>query len=248
MLRPASVFRENPLESLHSPHFLFEWLHTAMTTFLIFQTKDKMCDIIDTTYLYPFTTTIVAKTTSKSKEATAGGDTPSTSHPPTSVPTEGKVENTDLRTSPELSVKQLWRDVKWSAFAGTVLYWYWRVCSFARCTRRFSLFWRSICCKPPLKLKEIHSRWQARRKGGGARRSCCVCSRSKQCRLNKTNLKSKIDAPIQTCDHVVQLRRLATDLCTHKSFIPANVLFLMMDRLTHQKCCFLIIFRLMTKH
>ncbi|XP_051267303.1 plexin domain-containing protein 2 [Dicentrarchus labrax] len=52
------------------------------------ETKDKLCDIIDTTYLYPFTTTIVAKTTSRSKEATAGRDTPSTSHPPTSVPTE----------------------------------------------------------------------------------------------------------------------------------------------------------------
>uniref|UniRef100_A0A671VVT5 Plexin domain containing 2b n=1 Tax=Sparus aurata TaxID=8175 RepID=A0A671VVT5_SPAAU len=52
------------------------------------ETKDKMCDIIDTTYLYPFTTTIVAKTTSRSKEATAGRDAPSTSHPPTSVPTE----------------------------------------------------------------------------------------------------------------------------------------------------------------
>ncbi|XP_029313176.1 plexin domain-containing protein 2 isoform X1 [Cottoperca gobio] len=52
------------------------------------ETKDKMCDIIDTTYLYPFTTTIVSKTTSRSQEATAGGDAPSTSQPPTSVPTE----------------------------------------------------------------------------------------------------------------------------------------------------------------
>lgn len=58
--------------------------------FLMFQTKDKMCDISDTTYIYPFTTTIVAKTTSRSKEATAGRDAHSTSHPPTSVPTEGK--------------------------------------------------------------------------------------------------------------------------------------------------------------
>uniref|UniRef100_A0A665X2W8 PSI domain-containing protein n=1 Tax=Echeneis naucrates TaxID=173247 RepID=A0A665X2W8_ECHNA len=54
------------------------------------ETKDKMCDIIDTTYLYPFTTTVVAKTTSRSKDATAGGDAPSTLHTPTSVPTEGK--------------------------------------------------------------------------------------------------------------------------------------------------------------
>uniref|UniRef100_A0A7N6AW58 PSI domain-containing protein n=1 Tax=Anabas testudineus TaxID=64144 RepID=A0A7N6AW58_ANATE len=55
------------------------------------QDKDKMCDISDTTRLYPFTTTIVAKTTSRGKEATAGRDAPSTSHPPTSAPTEGKV-------------------------------------------------------------------------------------------------------------------------------------------------------------
>lgn len=59
----------------------------------MFQTKDKMCDISDTTYLNTFTTTIVAKTTSRSKGATAGRDAHSTSHPPTSVPTEGKVEN-----------------------------------------------------------------------------------------------------------------------------------------------------------
>uniref|UniRef100_A0A3Q3VSS2 PSI domain-containing protein n=1 Tax=Mola mola TaxID=94237 RepID=A0A3Q3VSS2_MOLML len=52
------------------------------------ETKDKMCDIIDTTHLYPFATTIIAKTTSKSKEVTAGRNIPFTSHPPTSVPTE----------------------------------------------------------------------------------------------------------------------------------------------------------------
>ncbi|XP_062297817.1 plexin domain-containing protein 2 [Scomber scombrus] len=52
------------------------------------ETKDKMCDMVDTTYLYPFTTTIVAKTTSKSREVTAGRQTPTTSPPPTSVPTE----------------------------------------------------------------------------------------------------------------------------------------------------------------
>lgn len=90
----------------HRQHFL---------TFFIFQTKDKMCDITDTTHLYPFTTTIVAKTTSRSKEATAGRDTPSTSDPPTSVPTEGKVDNRAgtrprciLCRSPELSFKQWW--------------------------------------------------------------------------------------------------------------------------------------------
>ncbi|XP_061877605.1 plexin domain-containing protein 2 isoform X2 [Entelurus aequoreus] len=47
------------------------------------ETKDKMCDIIDTTYLYPVTTSIAAKTTPKSKEATS-----SSSQPPTSAPTE----------------------------------------------------------------------------------------------------------------------------------------------------------------
>lgn len=52
------------------------------------ETKDKMCDISDTTHLYPFTTTIAARTTPRGREATAGGDTASTSHPPTSVPTE----------------------------------------------------------------------------------------------------------------------------------------------------------------
>uniref|UniRef100_A0A3Q0SEY0 Plexin domain containing 2b n=1 Tax=Amphilophus citrinellus TaxID=61819 RepID=A0A3Q0SEY0_AMPCI len=57
------------------------------------ETKDKMCDIIDTTYLYPLTTTVAAKTTAKRKETTSGRAIPSTSHPPTSVPTEGKVEN-----------------------------------------------------------------------------------------------------------------------------------------------------------
>lgn len=50
-----------------------------------------MCDIVDTTYLYPFTTTVAAKTTAKRKETTSSRDTPSTSHPPTSVPTEGKI-------------------------------------------------------------------------------------------------------------------------------------------------------------
>ncbi|KAM6970834.1 LOW QUALITY PROTEIN: plexin domain-containing protein 2 [Tautogolabrus adspersus] len=52
------------------------------------ETKDKLCDIIDTTHLNPFTTAIVAKTTPRSKEATADKDAPSTSLPPTSVPTE----------------------------------------------------------------------------------------------------------------------------------------------------------------
>ncbi|XP_054621988.1 plexin domain-containing protein 2 [Dunckerocampus dactyliophorus] len=47
------------------------------------ETKDKMCDIIDTTYLYPKTTSIAAKTTPRSKDAP-----PSSLKPPTSAPTE----------------------------------------------------------------------------------------------------------------------------------------------------------------
>ncbi|XP_061660541.1 plexin domain-containing protein 2 [Syngnathoides biaculeatus] len=47
------------------------------------ETKDKMCDIVDTTYLYPFTTLAGAKTTPRKKEAP-----PSTLQPPTSAPTE----------------------------------------------------------------------------------------------------------------------------------------------------------------
>ncbi|XP_012986631.2 plexin domain-containing protein 2 isoform X2 [Esox lucius] len=55
------------------------------------ETKDKSCDIINTTQLYPFTTTLVAKTTGRSRsraESTTRASSLSTSHPPTSVPTE----------------------------------------------------------------------------------------------------------------------------------------------------------------
>ncbi|KAK6299922.1 hypothetical protein J4Q44_G00299550 [Coregonus suidteri] len=53
------------------------------------ETKDKSCDIINTTQLYPFTTTLVAKTTRRSRgETTTAGASSSTSHSPTSVPTE----------------------------------------------------------------------------------------------------------------------------------------------------------------
>ncbi|KAK5600452.1 Plexin domain-containing protein 2 [Crenichthys baileyi] len=52
------------------------------------ETKDKMCDIDDTTQLDSLATTITAKTASKSKGTTAGWNTPSTSHAPTSAPTE----------------------------------------------------------------------------------------------------------------------------------------------------------------
>ncbi|KAM8882408.1 plexin domain-containing protein 2 [Synchiropus picturatus] len=51
------------------------------------ETKDKMCDITDTTHLSPFTTAI-AKTTSRSKDSTEGKEPPSTNPPPTSAPTE----------------------------------------------------------------------------------------------------------------------------------------------------------------
>lgn len=52
------------------------------------ETKDKLCDIVDTTYLYPFTTMNVAKTTARSRDVTAEGDASVTSNPPTSIPTE----------------------------------------------------------------------------------------------------------------------------------------------------------------
>lgn len=64
-----------------------------LTTCLMLQTKDKMCDVTDTTLLYPVTTAAVTKTTARTREVTAGRDLPSTSHPPTSLPTEGSVEN-----------------------------------------------------------------------------------------------------------------------------------------------------------
>uniref|UniRef100_H3CJZ1 Plexin domain containing 2b n=1 Tax=Tetraodon nigroviridis TaxID=99883 RepID=H3CJZ1_TETNG len=52
------------------------------------ETKDKMCDAADTTHLYPATTAAVARTTARTREATAGRALPSTSSPPTSLPTE----------------------------------------------------------------------------------------------------------------------------------------------------------------
>lgn len=86
---------ERPLKRLFHLRLSPQW--TPLLTILAFQTKDKMCDIADTTHLYPFTTTVAAKTTSRSKEATAGRDAASTSHPPTSVPTEGKVAGAGTR-------------------------------------------------------------------------------------------------------------------------------------------------------
>uniref|UniRef100_A0A8C6VT47 Plexin domain containing 2b n=2 Tax=Nothobranchius furzeri TaxID=105023 RepID=A0A8C6VT47_NOTFU len=52
------------------------------------ETKDKLCDIVDSTHLYPFGTPIASKTTQRSKDAFGGRDVPSTSQPPTSAPTE----------------------------------------------------------------------------------------------------------------------------------------------------------------
>ncbi|XP_024230618.2 plexin domain-containing protein 2 isoform X3 [Oncorhynchus tshawytscha] len=55
------------------------------------ETKDKSCDIISTTQLDPFITTLVAKTTGQSRsrgETTTARASSSTSRPPTSVPTE----------------------------------------------------------------------------------------------------------------------------------------------------------------
>uniref|UniRef100_A0A8C7QJE5 PSI domain-containing protein n=1 Tax=Oncorhynchus mykiss TaxID=8022 RepID=A0A8C7QJE5_ONCMY len=63
------------------------------------ETKDKSCDIISTTQLDPFITTLVAKTTGQSRsrgETTTAGASSSTSRPPTSVPTEGKTTNISM--------------------------------------------------------------------------------------------------------------------------------------------------------
>ncbi|XP_034092967.1 plexin domain-containing protein 2-like [Gymnodraco acuticeps] len=51
------------------------------------ETKDKLCDIMDTTHLYPSTTSTSSRTTARIREAT-GGETGSTTQSPTSVPTE----------------------------------------------------------------------------------------------------------------------------------------------------------------
>ncbi|KAM7369812.1 hypothetical protein PAMP_011103 [Pampus punctatissimus] len=54
-----------------------DWVDNSCTD----ETKDKTCDISDTTYIYPLTTTIAAKTTSRNKEATTVRNKHSTSHP-----------------------------------------------------------------------------------------------------------------------------------------------------------------------
>ncbi|KAM7390328.1 hypothetical protein PAMA_008481 [Pampus argenteus] len=54
-----------------------DWVDNSCTD----ETKDKMCDIRDTTYIYPLTTTLAPKTTSRSKEATTVRNKHSTSHP-----------------------------------------------------------------------------------------------------------------------------------------------------------------------
>lgn len=75
-------------------YFYIAWERGLL--YAVLQTKDKSCDIINTTQLYPFTTTLVAKTTGQSRsrgETTTARASSSTSHPPTSVPTEGKTTN-----------------------------------------------------------------------------------------------------------------------------------------------------------
>lgn len=156
-------------ESLcHTLNPIFRVLRGCTWRFPSFQTKDKMCDNIDTTYLYPLTTTIVSKTTPRGKEGSAGGDTPSTTHPPTSAPTEGN--NTELEPghsanwcqSSELFPQVVmdtcaWQDVKWSAFAGNVLYWY-RCFLFYNMHKDTSLFRRknwNMCC-----VKSLPDGWQ----------------------------------------------------------------------------------------
>lgn len=96
---PDEVSHQDKVKRLY---YISSRLHLFLFHMQNVQTKDKMCDHIDTTYLYPFTTTVAAKTTARSKEVTAGGDTPSTSQPPTSVPTEGGVQQLYRRLSPVL--------------------------------------------------------------------------------------------------------------------------------------------------
>lgn len=80
------VFRSEP------PGSAFLICQFFLTACLVLQTKDKMCDITDTTHLYPVTTPAVAKTTARTGGVTSGRALHSTSHPPTSLPTEGTVK------------------------------------------------------------------------------------------------------------------------------------------------------------
>ncbi|XP_071058685.1 uncharacterized protein [Pseudochaenichthys georgianus] len=57
------------------------------------ETKDKLCDIVDTTRLYPSTASTASRTTARIREAT-GGATGSTTQSPTSVPTEACLQFT----------------------------------------------------------------------------------------------------------------------------------------------------------
>ncbi len=155
----------------------------SVPQFLIFQTKDKMCDISDTTHLYPFTTPIVAKTTSRNKEATAGRDAPSTSHPPTSVPTEGKVENNELERSH--GAHCAWarsRSFKswWILCSGTMLNEVHLLELFFIGIDVFSLF--TTCARHFCLLGKawIYSRWQTVEHGAAA----VFVPTFKQCRLN----------------------------------------------------------------
>uniref|UniRef100_A0A3P8UFD1 Plexin domain containing 2b n=2 Tax=Cynoglossus semilaevis TaxID=244447 RepID=A0A3P8UFD1_CYNSE len=52
------------------------------------ETKYKLCDISNTTYVYPITTTAVAKTSFRSRGLPGEEEGPATADPPTSAPTE----------------------------------------------------------------------------------------------------------------------------------------------------------------
>ncbi|GAA6065221.1 plexin domain-containing protein 2 isoform X1, partial [Tachysurus ichikawai] len=51
-------------------------------------TKDNTCDIINTTQFESSTTASVTKTSTRNRAVTEADSTQSTSHPPTSMPTE----------------------------------------------------------------------------------------------------------------------------------------------------------------
>lgn len=64
--------------------------HMTPTVIVVLQTKYKLCDISNTTYVYPITTTAVAKTSFRSRGLPGEEEGPATADPPTSAPTEGR--------------------------------------------------------------------------------------------------------------------------------------------------------------
>lgn len=81
---------ENPSPESDSVVVLYKNTRAEGELCYFFLTKDTQCNIADTTQVYPVTPTAFARTSPKKKEVTGGGDTPPTSHPPTSLTTEGK--------------------------------------------------------------------------------------------------------------------------------------------------------------